>query len=166
MPFDEAVNGLTFADSKNILEMAEKYARTKRNAIYVSYDPAGGSLTLNSSKLRIPCHGDSLTMKSGEQSARLLYQYGYSTLLVDYPGCGVAVEMADRGFASKLVLMAPLTSSIDIALGYFPIKLSVDLTVQDKMDDLAKAHRSTVPVMILHGRDVQSGTGIGESEGR
>jgi len=67
-------------------------------------------------------------------------------------GTGVAVEMAERGFGKRLVLIAPFTSMADMArhlLRFVPVKWMV----RDQYDSHAKAAKLTLPVLIVHGSD-------------
>jgi alpha-beta hydrolase superfamily lysophospholipase len=65
-------------------------------------------------------------------------------------GAGVAAEMALRGKGSRLELVAPFTSTIDLAARVVPF---VPLTwiMVDRFDTLAKAPRITTPALVVHG---------------
>jgi pimeloyl-ACP methyl ester carboxylesterase len=65
-------------------------------------------------------------------------------------GTGVAVEMARRGFGTRLILMSPYTSIVDLASGVMPLH-PTSLLVRDRFDSLAKAPSITLPTLILHG---------------
>jgi uncharacterized protein len=65
-------------------------------------------------------------------------------------GSGVAAEMALRGHASRLILLAPFTSMVDMARRTLPL-LPVALLVRDRYDTAAKAPRIEVPTLIVHG---------------
>ena len=65
-------------------------------------------------------------------------------------GCGVAVEMAKRGYGSKLVLITPFTSIPDMAKRNFPEKM-VDKLIVDKFSNIDKAQDINLPVLIIHG---------------
>jgi pimeloyl-ACP methyl ester carboxylesterase len=65
-------------------------------------------------------------------------------------GSGVAVEMAARGHASRLVLTAPFTSIPDVAARFVPRALARWI-VDDVYDNLAKAQRLSLPTLIVHG---------------
>jgi pimeloyl-ACP methyl ester carboxylesterase len=65
-------------------------------------------------------------------------------------GSGVAVEMALRGHACRLVLSAPYTSIPAVAWRLLPI-LPMRMVVTDHFDNLAKAPRLRLPTLILHG---------------
>lgn len=70
--------------------------------------------------------------------------YGYSL------GTSVAAEMAVRGYGSKLVLLAPFTSIVDMAYRYAPI-LPMSLVVTDKLDTYGKSDRIRIPTLVMHG---------------
>ncbi len=65
-------------------------------------------------------------------------------------GSGVAVEMAKRGLGTRLVLITPYTSIVDIGAGLFPW-LPARLLVRDPFDSAAKAPGLGLPVFIVHG---------------
>jgi len=74
-----------------------------------------------------------------------------ATVLLGFSlGSGVAAEMAKRGFAGRLVLMAPYTSIPDVISHYAPV-LPVGLLVRDKFDTLSKAAAIDVPTLVIHG---------------
>lgn len=66
-------------------------------------------------------------------------------------GTGVAVEMAKRKLGSRMILVSPFTSSVDIAMKYFPIRVLDEWWVEDKFDNLSKAREITVPVLLIRG---------------
>ena len=70
--------------------------------------------------------------------------YGYSL------GTSVAAEMAVRGHGSKLVLLAPFTSIVDMAYRYAPI-LPMSLAVTDRLDTYGRTDRILVPTLVMHG---------------
>jgi pimeloyl-ACP methyl ester carboxylesterase len=66
-------------------------------------------------------------------------------------GTGVAVEMALRGHAARLVLQAPYTSIPAVAARLLPW-LPMDWMVGDRFDNASKVERlGQVPTLILHG---------------
>lgn len=65
-------------------------------------------------------------------------------------GSGVAVEMAARGWGSRVILIAPYTSIVAVASRLVPV-LPASLYVRDRFDSAAKAPRVRVPVLIVHG---------------
>ncbi|ATB34102.1 alpha/beta hydrolase [Melittangium boletus] len=65
-------------------------------------------------------------------------------------GSGVAVEMATRGRGSRLLLITPYTSIVDIGAGLFPW-LPARLLVRDPFDTASKAPGLKLPVLIVHG---------------
>jgi uncharacterized protein len=67
-------------------------------------------------------------------------------------GTGVAVEMAQRGFGSRLVLISPFTSMTDMAR-HIARFLPAKWIVRDQYDSHGKAAKLTLPVLIVHGSD-------------
>jgi uncharacterized protein len=65
-------------------------------------------------------------------------------------GSGVAAEMALRGHGSRLILLAPFTSVVDMARRALPV-LPAGLLVRDRYDTAAKAPSIAVPTLIVHG---------------
>ncbi len=65
-------------------------------------------------------------------------------------GTGPAVEMAKRGWGSKLVLVTPFTSLPEVAQSHFPWLPARWLTL-DRFDSAAKAPGIAAPVLIVHG---------------
>ena len=65
-------------------------------------------------------------------------------------GSGVAVEMAKRGHGSRLVLITPYTSIVDLGARLFSW-LPASLLVRDPFDSAAKAPGLKLPVLIVHG---------------
>lgn len=65
-------------------------------------------------------------------------------------GTGVAVEMAKRGFGSRIILLSPYTSMVDLARGVAPI-LPVRWLVLDRYDTLSKVARIGLPTLVVHG---------------
>jgi len=65
-------------------------------------------------------------------------------------GSGVAVEMAQRGHGSRLVLITPYTSIVDVGARLFSW-LPASLLVRDPFDNAAKAPALKLPVLIIHG---------------
>lgn len=70
--------------------------------------------------------------------------FGYSL------GSGVAAELATRGHASRLVLVAPFTSIPDVAQ-YWVRVLPMSLLMSHRLDTLSKAERIHVPTLVVHG---------------
>jgi pimeloyl-ACP methyl ester carboxylesterase len=67
-------------------------------------------------------------------------------------GSGVAAEMAKRGRGGRLVLVAPLTSTLDLAKRAVPIPvLPLDWVMVDRFDTLAKAPEIVTPTLVVHG---------------
>jgi len=65
-------------------------------------------------------------------------------------GTGVAAEMAKRGRGARLVLVAPFTSTVDLARRVVPF-LPASLVMVDRFDTLAKATEITIPALVVHG---------------
>jgi pimeloyl-ACP methyl ester carboxylesterase len=65
-------------------------------------------------------------------------------------GGGVAAEMALRGRGSRLVLVAPFTSSADLAARVAPI-FPMRWVMADRFDTLEKAPRIDMPALVVHG---------------
>jgi pimeloyl-ACP methyl ester carboxylesterase len=65
-------------------------------------------------------------------------------------GTGPAVEMAARGYGTRLVLLTPFTSIGDAAQLHFPW-LPAKWLVRDQFDSASKASRVKVPVLVVHG---------------
>lgn len=65
-------------------------------------------------------------------------------------GTGVAVEMARRGHAGRLVLLSPFTSMVAMGRRIAPI-LPMRLIVRDRYDSLAKAAEVRVPSLVVFG---------------
>lgn len=70
-------------------------------------------------------------------------------------GCAVAVEMARRGFGSKLILISPFTSMGDMATTLFPFLGPVLQTcpwlVRDTLDNENLVPLLDLPTLIIHG---------------
>jgi fermentation-respiration switch protein FrsA (DUF1100 family) len=67
-------------------------------------------------------------------------------------GTGVAVEMARRGFGSRIVLISPFTSMVDMAKRTAPL-YPVGLLLKDRYDNQSKAREIGIPVLVIHGKD-------------
>jgi len=65
-------------------------------------------------------------------------------------GTGVAVEMARRGHGSRVMLVSPYTSIVDMGALLLPF-LPTSWLARDRFDSLAKAPEVELPVLILHG---------------
>lgn len=65
-------------------------------------------------------------------------------------GTGVAAELAARGHAAKLILLAPYTSIDDMALRVAPI-LPASVILSHHLDTFGKAKRISVPTLVVHG---------------
>ena len=67
-------------------------------------------------------------------------------------GTGVATEMASRGRGARLVLVAPFTSTVDLAARALPVLPSAWIMV-DRFDSLAKAPTIALPTLVVHGQN-------------
>ncbi|CAN5920816.1 alpha/beta hydrolase [soil metagenome] len=65
-------------------------------------------------------------------------------------GTGVAAEMARRGRGSRLVLLAPFTSTMAMAQRIVPV-LPASLVMVDRFDTLGKAADIAIPTLVVHG---------------
>jgi len=72
-------------------------------------------------------------------------------------GCAVAVEMARRGFGSRLVLLSPFTSMPEVACAVYPFLAPalqvVPFLVRDSFDNRKKAADLRIPTLVVHGKD-------------
>ncbi len=76
--------------------------------------------------------------------------HGRTVLQGQSLGSAVALEMAARGFGSRLALIAPFTSLPAIAARTAPF-LPVRLLLRDRYENLDKAPRVSQPALVLHG---------------
>ncbi len=80
-------------------------------------------------------------------------QYGHAsedTVLWGFSlGTGVAVEMAARNFGTRLILMAPFTSTPDTAQHH--LFFAARWLIVDDFNNKAKAPAIQIPVLIFHG---------------
>lgn len=65
-------------------------------------------------------------------------------------GTGVAAEMAKRERGARLVLVAPFTSTVDMASRVIPF-LPASMVMVDRFDTLSKAPSITMPALVVHG---------------
>lgn len=65
-------------------------------------------------------------------------------------GTGVAAEMANRARGDRLVLVAPFTSTVDMASRVIPF-MPVSMVMIDRFDTLAKAPSIAAPALVVHG---------------
>jgi pimeloyl-ACP methyl ester carboxylesterase len=65
-------------------------------------------------------------------------------------GTGVAAEMARRGRGSRLVLVAPFTSTVEMASRVVPF-FPASMVMVDRFDTLSKAPDIRVPTLVVHG---------------
>jgi uncharacterized protein len=67
-------------------------------------------------------------------------------------GTGVAIEMAKRGYGSKMVLISPYTSIPDMARRMLRF-LPVNFLVRDRFDSASKVASLSIPALVVHGTD-------------
>jgi uncharacterized protein len=67
-------------------------------------------------------------------------------------GTGVALEMARRGYGSRLILISPFTSMADLFRDRVPF-LPAESLLHERYDNLAKAPSIRQPVLIVHGTE-------------
>mmetsp|Transcript_58730 Transcript_58730/g.128928 ORF Transcript_58730/g.128928 Transcript_58730/m.128928 type:complete len:342 (+) Transcript_58730:191-1216(+) len=88
-------------------------------------------------------------------STRLKLDPNRLVLLGQSIGCGVAVEMAKRGFGHKIVLISPFTSMPEMAAEVYPFLKPalavVPFMLFDKFDNKAKAPSLELPALVVHG---------------
>lgn len=65
-------------------------------------------------------------------------------------GTGVATEMAQRGHGSRLILLSPYTSIVDVAQR-IAVVLPASIIIRDRFDTRSKAASINIPVLIVHG---------------
>ena len=65
-------------------------------------------------------------------------------------GTGVAAEMAKRGRGSRLILVAPFTSTVEMGSRIVPF-FPASVVMVDRFDTLSKASQITVPTLVVHG---------------
>jgi len=65
-------------------------------------------------------------------------------------GTGVAAEMAKRDRGARLVLVAPFTSTVDMAARVIPF-LPASMVMVDRFDTLAKAPSIAATALVVHG---------------
>ena len=96
--------------------------------------------------------------RAAERALGFLHDQGVATsdivVLGNSLGTGVATEMAKRGLAGRLVLMAPYTSIPDMVSRFVPI-VPTHALVGDKFDTLAKAPSIDLPALVIHGDEDQ-----------
>jgi alpha-beta hydrolase superfamily lysophospholipase len=65
-------------------------------------------------------------------------------------GTGIATEMARRSRGSRLALVAPFTSTVDMASRIVPF-LPASMVMVDRFDTLSKAPGISAPTLVVHG---------------
>jgi pimeloyl-ACP methyl ester carboxylesterase len=77
---------------------------------------------------------------------------GSVVLLGQSLGTGVAAEMAHRGHGSRMILISPYTSMVEMAARAAPF-LPVSWLVRDRYETYRKVPTLSMPVLIIHGTD-------------
>jgi pimeloyl-ACP methyl ester carboxylesterase len=65
-------------------------------------------------------------------------------------GSGVAIEMAARGFGSRLILVTPFLSASRVLRRLFPF-IPPSLIARGRFDNVAKAGQIGIPTLVIHG---------------
>jgi pimeloyl-ACP methyl ester carboxylesterase len=85
-----------------------------------------------------------------DELARLGITQDQVTLVGQSLGSGVAMEMARAGYGSKLLLISPFTSMVDMVQRFAPI-LPVRAIVKDRFDSIGKAKEIKIETVVVHG---------------
>jgi hypothetical protein len=133
-------NGESIADSVALGQMLRA-----RGVTFVAVEYRGYGTSPSEHPSEAGLYADAEAALVAEASAAL-------TLWGSSLGSGIAVEMATRGHAARLILQAPYTSIPAVAQRWLPI-LPMSLLIGDRFDNLAKAPAVRVPTLIIHGDD-------------
>jgi pimeloyl-ACP methyl ester carboxylesterase len=87
-----------------------------------------------------------------DELARLGVTRDQITLVGQSLGSGVAMEMARGGYGSKLVLLSPFTSMVDMVKRFTPL-LPTGALVKDRFANLEKAGEIEIETLVIHGSD-------------
>lgn len=72
-------------------------------------------------------------------------------------GCAIAIEMAIRGFGSRLILVSPFSSLLDMAVALYPVVRPAariaPFLLLDKFENVGKVARVYIPALVVHGTD-------------
>jgi pimeloyl-ACP methyl ester carboxylesterase len=112
---------------------------------YPGYGPAKSDATSEAS-----------VYAAAETALQHLYELGVSrgsvVLQGQSLGTGVATEMALRGHGSRLILISPYTSMIDMARRVAPF-LPVGWLLRDRYETARKVPSIALPALVIHGTD-------------
>lgn len=67
-------------------------------------------------------------------------------------GTGVAVQLVERGWGAKLILLSPYTSIVEVASRAFPW-VPVSLLMRDRYESAPRAAAVKIPTLVIHGTD-------------
>lgn len=109
---------------------------------YPGYGPADGS----PSEAAVYRHA----ARALDELPKLGVDKAHTVLVGQSLGSAVAVEMAARGYGSRLLLISPFSSIPDLVDGLVPFGLA-GLFVTDEFDTLSKARRITQPTVVAQG---------------
>ncbi len=138
-------NGETIADSSPECRALARRGLTVVAVEYRGYGTSPASEGPSEEGLYADAQGALSTLHDAGVGAGELTLWGRSL------GTGVAVEMALRGHAGRLVLQAPYTSIPEVAARLLPF-LPMGWIVGDRFDNASKvAQLGDVPTLILHG---------------
>lgn len=84
--------------------------------------------------------------------AALEFVKGKPFLYGDSIGAAVAIQMALEYPTGPIILQAPFTSLADVGQFHYPF-LPIKFFLKDKFDNLHKAPKMRVPVLIIHGQN-------------
>ncbi len=139
-------NGETIADS---VDLAAELAARGLGFVSVEYRGYGAARTLSTaSPSEDGLYHDAEAVLQGLRATG--FERDDIVLWGSSLGSGIAVEMAIRGYGSRLILATPYTSIPDVAARFVPF-LPTTLIIGDHFDNLAKAPRLNLPTLILHG---------------
>jgi hypothetical protein len=136
-------NGETVADG---LALGREIAARGVGFVAVEYRGYGGARAENPSEVGLYADAEGVLAALAERGLgpSRIALWGNSL------GTGVAMEMARRGRADRLVLQAPYTSIPEVAARFAPF-LPLRLLIDDAFDNASKAPAITVPTLVLHG---------------
>jgi len=133
----------------NELKAADVFIKNNISVLLVEYPGYGISKIYNVSEINIYSDSDKLINY-------IQHEYNFSinnTILYGRSlGAGVAVEMAKRNYGSKLILITPFTSTIDMTTGLLTKEFAEE-NIEDVFDNFGKARNIALPTLIIHGRN-------------
>ena len=144
------------------VELANELVRRGFGALLVEY--RGYGITYG------PPPTEAMLYQDGEAAIDFLGKEGFDkkriALWGTSLGTAVAVELAHRGFGSKLVLFAPFTSMIEMGKSIAPI-LPVSLLMAHRFESIAKAPKIAQSTIVFHGdQDEVIPFAMGEAMGK